>query len=165
MYFELNCQSKLFSETSLNCHNLTQNHPNLASWGCFGNLRTSSWWWPQRFWRLMHPWRFKACILILKKYGANCNIHILLQSVSRQLIVWVGFTSSINHLYFLSCCRFLKQHFVSNNNDSLVNYFLRNFLHLVPKIFYLKNNKSQHSHEMALIAENSKYWPRITSTD
>ena len=82
------------------------------------------------------------------------NIHILLQSVSRQLIVWVGFTSSINHLYFLSCCRFLKQHFVSNNNDSLVNYFLRNFLHLVPKIFYLKNNKSQHSHEMALIAEN-----------
>ena len=20
----------------------------------------------------MHPWRFKACILILKKYGANC---------------------------------------------------------------------------------------------
>ena len=93
------------------------------------------------------------------------NIHILLQSVSRQLIVWVGFTSSINHLYFLSCCRFLKQHFVSNNNDSLVNYFLRNFLHLVPKIFYLKNNKSQHSHEMALIAENSKYWPRITSTD
>ena len=29
---------------SLNCHNLAQNHPNFVSWGCFGNLRTSSSW-------------------------------------------------------------------------------------------------------------------------
>ena len=72
----LNWISKQFWKLlfSLNCHNLTQNHPNFASWGCFGNLRTYSWWWPQRFWRLMHPWRFKACILILKKYGANCSV-------------------------------------------------------------------------------------------
>ena len=56
-----------------NCHNLAKNHPNFASWGCFGNLRTSSWWWPQRFWRLMHHRRFKACILILKKDCANCR--------------------------------------------------------------------------------------------
>ena len=75
MYFEINWISKQFWKLlfSLNCHNLTQNHPNFASWGCFGNLRTYSWWWPQKFWRLMHPWRFKACILILKKYGANCK--------------------------------------------------------------------------------------------
>ena len=72
---------------SLSYHNLAQHHPNFASWGCFGNLRTSSWWWPQRFWRLMHPRRFKACILILKKYGANCMcfvkrynfLHLILQ--------------------------------------------------------------------------------------
>ena len=38
------------------CHNLAQNHPNFASWGCFGILRTSSCWWPQRFLKLMHPW-------------------------------------------------------------------------------------------------------------
>ena len=44
-------KTSLFSK----CHNLAQNHPNLASWGCFGILRTSSWRWPQRFWRLMHP--------------------------------------------------------------------------------------------------------------
>ena len=29
---------------------------NFASWGCFGILRTSSWWWAQRFLKLMHPW-------------------------------------------------------------------------------------------------------------
>ena len=39
---------------SLNCHNLAQNHANFARWGCFGNLRTSSWWWAQRFSKLMH---------------------------------------------------------------------------------------------------------------
>ena len=37
------------------CHNLVQNHPNFTSWGCFGIVMTSSWWWPQRFWKLMHP--------------------------------------------------------------------------------------------------------------
>ena len=31
------------------CHKLAQNHPNFASLGCFGILRTSSWWWPHRF--------------------------------------------------------------------------------------------------------------------
>ena len=40
---------------SLKCHNLAQNNPNFASWGCFGILRTSSWWWAQRFLKLMHP--------------------------------------------------------------------------------------------------------------
>ena len=40
---------------SLNCYNLAQNHPNFKSWGCFGNLRTFSWWWAQRFLKLMHP--------------------------------------------------------------------------------------------------------------
>ena len=40
---------------SLNCCNLAQNNPNFASWGCFGILRTSSWWWAQRFLKLMHP--------------------------------------------------------------------------------------------------------------
>ena len=40
---------------SLNWHNLAQNHPNFTSWGCFGNLRTSSWWWAHRFLKLMHP--------------------------------------------------------------------------------------------------------------
>ena len=40
---------------SLNCHNLAQNNPIFASWGCFGILRTSSWWWAQRFLKLMHP--------------------------------------------------------------------------------------------------------------
>ena len=40
---------------SLNCHNLAQNNLNFASWGCFGILRTSSWWWAQRFLKLMHP--------------------------------------------------------------------------------------------------------------
>ena len=25
-------------------------------WGCFGNLRISSWWWAQRFWKLMQKW-------------------------------------------------------------------------------------------------------------
>ena len=40
---------------SLDCHNLAQNHPNFTSWGCFGNLRTSSWWWAHRFLKLMHP--------------------------------------------------------------------------------------------------------------
>ena len=59
--------------SSLEPHNLASNSPNWASWGCFGNLRTSSWWWPQRFWRLMHSRRFKACILILKIYDANCS--------------------------------------------------------------------------------------------
>ena len=46
-----------YLKTSLlsNCHNLAQNHPNFTSWGCFGILRTSSWRWPQRFGRLMHP--------------------------------------------------------------------------------------------------------------
>ena len=60
--------------SSLEHHNLASDSSNWASRGCFGNLRTSSWWWPQRFWRLMHPRRFKACILILKKYGANCSL-------------------------------------------------------------------------------------------
>ena len=50
---------------SLNCHNLAQNNPNFASWGCFGILRTSSWWWAQRFLKLMHPglrnWRKREC--------------------------------------------------------------------------------------------------------
>ena len=40
---------------SLKCCNLAQNNPNFASWGCFGILRTSSWWWAQRFLKLMHP--------------------------------------------------------------------------------------------------------------
>ena len=40
---------------SLNCHYSAQNNPNFASWGCFGILRTSSWWWAQRFLKLMHP--------------------------------------------------------------------------------------------------------------
>ena len=38
---------------SLKCCNLAQNNPNFASWGCFGILRTSSWWWAQRFLKLM----------------------------------------------------------------------------------------------------------------
>ena len=40
---------------SLKSHNLAQNHPNFASWGCFGILRASSWRWSQRFLKLMHP--------------------------------------------------------------------------------------------------------------
>ena len=28
---------------------------NFASWGCFGILRTSSWWWALRFFKLKHP--------------------------------------------------------------------------------------------------------------
>ena len=40
---------------SWNGHNLAKNHPNFASWGCFGILKTSSWWWAQRFLKLMHP--------------------------------------------------------------------------------------------------------------
>ena len=53
---------------SLNCHNLAQNNPNFASWGCFGILRTSSWWWAQRFLKLMHPglknWRKRESFLM-----------------------------------------------------------------------------------------------------
>ena len=67
--------------SSLEPHNLASNSPNWASWGCFGNLRTSSWWLPQRFWRLKHPGQFKACILIFKKDCANCshlNLHVSL---------------------------------------------------------------------------------------
>ena len=41
---------------SLNCHNLVKNHPNFASWGCFGILRISSWWWALRFWQLLQKW-------------------------------------------------------------------------------------------------------------
>ena len=37
------------------CHNLTQNYPIFTSWGCFGIVRSSSCWWAQRFWGLMHP--------------------------------------------------------------------------------------------------------------
>ena len=53
----LNLQSKLFWETyfSLKCHNLAKNHPNFASWRCFGILRRYSWRWSQRFLKLMHP--------------------------------------------------------------------------------------------------------------
>ena len=32
---------------SLNCHKLAQNYPNLASWGCFGIVRSSSYWWAE----------------------------------------------------------------------------------------------------------------------
>ena len=39
-------KTSLFSK----CHNLAQNHPNFTSWGCFGIVMSSSWWWPQRFW-------------------------------------------------------------------------------------------------------------------
>ena len=37
------------------CHNYKKNNPNFASSGCFGILRTSFWWWAQRFSKLMHP--------------------------------------------------------------------------------------------------------------
>ena len=39
---------------------------------------------------------------------------------------------------------------VANNNDSLVNYFLLHVLYLVPKIFYLKNNKLLHAARNAI---------------
>ena len=39
-------------------------------WGCFGNLRISSWWWAQRFWKLMQKWlrklKLKLATLIWK---------------------------------------------------------------------------------------------------
>ena len=42
---------------------------------CFGNLRTSSWWWAQRFSKLMHPGlRNLRKREGLKDYGANCNL-------------------------------------------------------------------------------------------
>ena len=39
----------------LNLEKLCAHHPNFSSWVCFGILRRSSWWWAQRFSRLMHP--------------------------------------------------------------------------------------------------------------
>ena len=60
------------------CHNLAQNHPNFASWGCFGILRTSSCWWALRFLKLMHPglriWRKRED---LKDSVANCGRDLL----------------------------------------------------------------------------------------
>ena len=46
-----------YLKTSLfsNCHNLAQNYPIFTSWGCFGIVKSSSCWWEQRFWILMHP--------------------------------------------------------------------------------------------------------------
>ena len=50
------------------CH-MRCNMSYIAIWG---NISTGDPIQLPKFWRLMHPRRFKACILILKKYGANC---------------------------------------------------------------------------------------------
>ena len=57
-----NCFYKSINQTnfvklqfSFNCNNLAQNNPNFASWGCFGIVRTSSWWWALRFSKSIHP--------------------------------------------------------------------------------------------------------------
>ena len=52
---------------SLDCHNLASNQSNSTSWGCFGILKISCWWWAQRFLKLMHPrlrnwWKFLSLI-------------------------------------------------------------------------------------------------------
>ena len=66
-FFSKYKQILIYLKTSLfsNCHNLAQNNPNFASWGCFGILRTSCTWWPQRLLKLMHPglrnWRKREC--------------------------------------------------------------------------------------------------------
>ena len=35
------------------------NHQKDDFWGCFGIVRISSWWWAQRFWKLMQKWQRK----------------------------------------------------------------------------------------------------------
>ena len=76
---------------SSNCHNLVKKHPNFATLGCFGIVRIPSWWWTQRFCRLMHHrpsycWKARVQFLmnptvcqIVSKYKSDlfCNLHII----------------------------------------------------------------------------------------
>ena len=66
-----NIQPKLFWDSFIfwNCYNFAQNHPNFSSWGCFGNLRASSWWWAHRSLKLIHSrlsnsWKTSEQILV-----------------------------------------------------------------------------------------------------
>ena len=43
------------------CYNLTQNHANFASWGCFGIHKISSWRWPQIYLRCI-----QGCVIHTK---------------------------------------------------------------------------------------------------
>ena len=60
--------------SSLEHHNLASDSSNWASRGCFGIVKTSSWRWAQRFFKLMHPGLSITLKTILINYGANCKI-------------------------------------------------------------------------------------------
>ena len=59
--------------SSLEHHNLASDSSNWASRGCFGIVKTSSWRWAQRFFKLMHPGLSNTLKTILINYGANCK--------------------------------------------------------------------------------------------
>ena len=63
--------------SSLEHHNLASDSSNWASRGCFGIVKTSSWRWAQRFFKLMHPGLSNNLKTILINYGANCTMMIL----------------------------------------------------------------------------------------
>ena len=58
--------------SSLEHHNLASDSSNWASRGCFGIVKTSSWRWAQRFFKLMHPGLSNTLKTVLINYGANC---------------------------------------------------------------------------------------------
>ena len=82
-----------FSKTlsSLEHHNLASDSSNWASRGCFGIVKSSSWRWAQRFFKLMHPRLSNTLKTILKKYCTNCmrpdraNIFLLLLWINNQV--------------------------------------------------------------------------------
>jgi len=53
---------------------LANTHQKDDFWGCFGNLRISSWWWAQRFWKLMQKWlrKLKLKLALLTQKSFSC---------------------------------------------------------------------------------------------
>ena len=95
---------------SLDCHKLFQNHPNLTSWGCFGTLRTSSWRWAQRFFKLMHPglrdWKKRSAISIY----VNC-IYLFISLNFPSAISFILLNIKLKFDFLCFCCYSLPEKF------------------------------------------------------